>query len=229
MLGPLRTNKPRATTRVSTRSQSGARKAGAPTGKSRTGQVRWLDALVHPDQIHPLFSPLLSTFRTSRLPTPTNNNKTVGGSPHSTPTSLIKLSSSIHHNHHSTSGTPTYILHHHSRKRSSSTLPPLSPGSPRTRRGHRVTRTVPSSRAASSRLLERGIPAGKRSRSASQEPPTFSPSPSPHKQAQRLAKVETVRVLRARSALLLPLSSPNLSPLTQPLVLKSEDRKKKKR
>ena len=50
---------------------------------------------------------------------------------------------------------------------------------------------------------------------------------------RRLAKVETIRVLRARSALLLPLSSPSPSITSslscQPLVLKSEDRKKKRR
>jgi len=50
---------------------------------------------------------------------------------------------------------------------------------------------------------------------------------------RRLAKVETIRVLRARSALLLPTPSPTLSiPSSlscQPLVLKSEDRKKKRR
>lgn len=51
---------------------------------------------------------------------------------------------------------------------------------------------------------------------------------------RRLAKVETIRVLRARSALLLPLPSPAMPSLPpslscQPLVLKSEDRKKKRR
>ena len=51
---------------------------------------------------------------------------------------------------------------------------------------------------------------------------------------RRLAKVETIRVLRARSALLLPLPSPHIPSLpasmsVQPLVLKSEDRKKKRR
>ena len=51
---------------------------------------------------------------------------------------------------------------------------------------------------------------------------------------RRLAKVETIRVLRARSALLLPLSSPSMASLpssmsVQPLLLKSEDRKKKRR
>ena len=51
---------------------------------------------------------------------------------------------------------------------------------------------------------------------------------------RRLAKVETIRVLRARSALLLPLPSPAIPSLPsslscQPLILKSEDRKKKRR
>ena len=55
-----------------------------------------------------------------------------------------------------------------------------------------------------------------------------------HSGPRRLAKVETIRVLRARSALLLPLPSPAMPSLPpslscQPLVLKSEDRKKKRR
>ncbi len=55
-----------------------------------------------------------------------------------------------------------------------------------------------------------------------------------HSGPRRLAKVETIRVLRARSALLLPLPSPVMPSLPpslscQPLVLKSEDRKKKRR
>jgi len=71
-------------------------------------------------------------------------------------------------------------------------------------------------------------------------------SPSHHSnRPRRLTKVETVRVLRARSALLLPLPPPPLPPhpslaggypslshpslSSTPLVLKSEDRKKKRR
>ena len=55
-----------------------------------------------------------------------------------------------------------------------------------------------------------------------------------HSGPRRLAKVETIRVLRARSALLLPLPPPAMPSLPpslscQPLVLKSEDRKKKRR
>jgi len=70
--------------------------------------------------------------------------------------------------------------------------------------------------------------------------PVYTSGHSPHGHAprhsgpRRLAKVETIRVLRARSALLLPLPSPAMPSLPpslscQPLVLKSEDRKKKRR
>ena len=81
--------------------------------------------------------------------------------------------------------------------------------------------------------------------SAEDNPPLFSSAHSGHAPHQpphmtrprRLAKVETIRVLRARSALLLPLPSPGVPPISsipsslscQPLVLKSEDRKKKRR
>jgi len=206
--------------------------------------------LVSPDPAtHLLFSPNAS-YRTSRLPSATNNNKTVK--------------------------PPPYLVQY-SRKRSSNTLPPLGPGSPRSRRGR--VRTVPSSRANSSkqtRVDPSEISGGqsKRSRSASEEP-WDSPSTAPvsaqleirgsesqiHREAEpystpshhsssspshnshrprRLTKVETVRVLRARSALLLPLPPPPLPPhpslaggypslSSTPLVLKSEDRKKKRR
>jgi len=92
---------------------------------------------------------------------------------------------------------------------------------------------------------------GKRSRSASQEPDmallTNREEAANIKQKtdlekigrRRLSKVETVRVLRARSALLLPLPAPPPIPLPthyQPIVLKSdtnisrtEERKKKRR
>jgi len=192
--------------------------------------------LVSPDPQHFLFSPTAS-YRTSRLPSPTNNNKTGKSSP---------------------------FLLQYSRKRTSNTLPPLAPGQTRSRRGR--VRTVPSSRANSSKLsrLELEPVLGKRSRSASEEPNytqvSHSPSPSHgleirgsetglqspskeeshhhhhhhHSRPRRLTKVETVRVLRARSALLLPLPSPSLpshppAMQVQPLVLKSEERKKKRR
>jgi hypothetical protein len=86
---------------------------------------------------------------------------------------------------------------------------------------------------------------GKRSRSASEEPELkllVERSPEPTSKGKvvegdkigrrRLSKVETVRVLRARSALMLPLPSPPLVPHFHPLVLKSdgtEERKKKRR
>ena len=125
-------------------------------------------------------------------------------------------------------------------------------------------RTVPSSRTSSSKLsrLEVEPVLGKRSRSASEEVsaqpslevrgtesllqfhsnddvlPLYTTantnSTSFTARPRRLAKVETIRVLRARSALLLPLSSPTMPSLpssmsVQPLVVKSEDRKKKRR
>jgi len=206
-----------------------------------------------PDTNHILFSPTASYHRTSRLPSATNNNKTVK--------------------------PPPYLVHY-SRKRPSNTLPPLGPGSPRSRRGR--VRTVPSSRANSSKQsrvdpTESSGGQSKRSRSASEEPWDSSTSttaaggvsgqqleirgsesqihreasepyssPSHHSnRPRRLTKVETVRVLRARSALLLPLPPPPLPPhpslaggypslshpslSSTPLVLKSEDRKKKRR
>jgi len=199
--------------------------------------------LVSPDPAHLIFSPSAS-YRTSRLPSATNNNKTVK--------------------------PPPYLVQY-SRKRPSNALPPLGPGSPRSRRGR--VRTVPSSRANSSKQsrVDPSESSGqsKRSRSASEEPwdsstaasgleirgsesqihreaePSYS-SPSHHSnRPRRLTKVETVRVLRARSALLLPLPPPPLPPhpslaggypslshpslSSTPLVLKSEDRKKKRR
>jgi len=233
---------------ANTRSQSGARRPTSPatrssskSGRVRTGAVRWLHALVSPDPQHFLFSPT-SSYRTSRLPSATNNNKTAK--------------------------SPPFLLQY-SRKslfsRTSNTLPPLAPGQTRSRRGR--VRTVPSSRANSSKLsrLELEPVLGKRSRSASEEPNynhnqvSHHPSPnhgleirgsetllqSPSKEEgqhhhhhhpsrpRRLTKVETVRVLRARSALLLPLPSPSIpthpSMQVQPLVLKSEERKKKRR
>jgi len=200
--------------------------------------------LVSPDPQHFLFSPT-SSYRTSRLPSATNNNKTVK--------------------------SPPFLLQY-SRKslfsRTSSTLPPLAPGQQRSRRGR--VRTVPSSRANSSKLsrLELEPVLGKRSRSASEElnytqvshnpsqnhtghhsaleirgSETLLQSPSKEEgqhrhhhpsRPRRLTKVETVRVLRARSALLLPMPAPSLpahqpSMQVQPLVLKSEERKKKRR
>lgn len=200
--------------------------------------------MVSPDPAHLLFSPSAS-YRTSRLPSATNNNKTVK--------------------------SPPYLVQY-SRKRPSNTLPPLGPGSPRSRRGR--VRTVPSSRANSSKQCrvdpsESPGQQSKRSRSASEEPWDSSTSgleirgsesqihreaepystPSHHiNRPRRLTKVETVRVLRARSALLLPLPPPPLPPhpslaggypsqpnlshpsiSSTPLVLKSEDRKKKRR
>lgn len=210
------------------------------------------------DHQHLFFSPLSSSFRTSRLPSPNNNNKIV--SPH-----------------HTQDRPPNYLLHHYSRKRANSTLPPLGPGSPRSRKG-RVTRTVPSSRAGSSKLSRLEVDGaggmiGKRSRSASEEAynhlsskivqptsnsllqhssssnqlrsvsnpliSTHQPTSPTHSRPRRLTKVETVRVLRARSALLLPLTTPTLNPHhplqspqhlpLQQLLVSSEERKKKRR
>lgn len=198
--------------------------------------------MVNPDPQHIFFSPA-SSYR-SRLPSATNNNKTVRSSP--------------------------FHLQY-SRKRTGNTLPPLLPGQQRPRQSR--VRTVPSSRQNSSKLsrldsLELDQTAtspaaqpSKRSRSASEDAINYlslSPDPvtnlnpptnnnlEPGREAgrgktggqadilarpRRLTKVETVRVLRARSALLLPLPPPALpAPMTvTPFVLKSEDRKKKRR
>lgn len=191
--------------------------------------------MVAPDPTHFIFSPA-SSYRTSRLPSPTNNNK---------------------------SGKSSPFLLQYSRKRSSNLLPPLGQGDHQRARRSRV-RTVPSSRTSSSKLsrLEVEPVLGKRSRSASEEVasqpslevrgtesllqfqssedvmPLYTSantSATPYMgRPRRLAKVETIRVLRARSALLLPLSSPSIPSLpssmsVQPLLLKSEDRKKKRR
>jgi len=191
--------------------------------------------MVAPDPTHFIFSHA-SSYRTSRLPSPTNNNK---------------------------SGKSSPFLLQYSRKRSSNLLPPLGQGDHQRARRSRV-RTVPSSRTSSSKLsrLEVEPVLGKRSRSASEEVasqpslevrgtesllqfqssedvmPLYTSantSATPYMgRPRRLAKVETIRVLRARSALLLPLSSPSIPSLpssmsVQPLLLKSEDRKKKRR
>jgi len=204
--------------------------------------------MVNPDPGPILFSPSVS-YHTSRLPINVNNNK------------ITK--------------SPPYILQY-SRKRSSNNLPPIGPNSPRSRLGR--VRTVPSSRANSSKQQREGEQTGqiKRSRSASEEPwqqqndhasstihlggsnleirgnesqihrdSLTSQQNASASRPRRLTKVETIRVLRARSALLLPLPPPALpphpsftagsfpshpSPLTsQPLLLKSEERKKKRR
>lgn len=223
--------------------------------------------MVNPDPAQVFFSHA-SSYRSSRLQSPINNNRSGKYSP------------------------SPFFLQQYSRKRSSNILPPLSVGEQRSRRSR--VRTVPSSRAGSSKQtkLELEPVLGKRSRSASEEPLTslsslasprvsqahartspglaasssppleirgtesllqFTPAsedtplytqshghahrshaPSRHFGPRRLAKVETIRVLRARSALLLPLPSPAIPALSpsiscQPLVLKSEDRKKKRR
>jgi len=221
--------------------------------------------MVNPDPAQ-VFCSLASSYRSSRLQSPINNNRSGKYSP-----------------------SPFFLQY--SRKRSSNILPPLSLGEQRARRSR--VRTVPNSRANSSKQskLELEPVLGKRSRSASEEPftsltssrvshaPRGSPGPvttspapleirgteslslftsspddgpgpvytqaphTPHGHhghaprpsgPRRLAKVETIRVLRARSALLLPLPSPAIPSLPpslscQPLVLKSEDRKKKRR
>lgn len=189
--------------------------------------------MVSPDQQqnHLLFSP-----PTTRLPTAAlNNNKTLP------PSSPHHLAAAPPHPANSTSP----FLFTYSRKsifsRSSHTLPPLEKvPTPRTRKG----RTVPSSRNNSSKLSRLEIKSssnlGKRSRSVSEEAALqldgkeLVVSGRAHHQ---VSHHQTVRVLRARSALLLPLSLPPPPPppaqLQQlhPLILKSgrEEERKKRR
>lgn len=167
-------------------------------------------------------------------------------------------------NNNKTVKSPSYLLQY-SRKRTSNTLPPLAATQTRSRRGRVRTVPSSRANSSKQSRLELEPVLGKRSRSASEEPTysphhhhTHSPSleirgsetllqshpkedgkhsHSHHHQGRprRLTKVETIRVLRARSALLLPLPSSPLpsahqsSIQVQPLVLKSEDRKKKRR
>jgi len=157
--------------------------------------------MVAPSDRHFTFSPSLS-YRTTHLPSPSNNNK------------IVKSN-----NYNNVSAS--------SRKRSSATLPPLDKHqTPRSRTG----RTVPHSRSSSSKLsrIETG---GKRSRSASEEQTldNFNKDLRISGRAQQIT--QTVRVLRARSALLLPSPQLNLppSPLqVQPMLLKFEERNKRR-
>lgn len=172
-------------------------------------------------QNHLLFSPATTSYRQpisssppSRLPTAAllNNNKNPA-TPHHPNTSPF--------------------LFTYSRKRSSHTLPPLEKvPTPRTRKG----RTVPSSRNNSSKLsrieVKSSTNLGKRSRSASEEAAALQMDGKELVVSGRAHQVsQTVRVLRARSALLLPLSlaPPPPAPLQlHPLILKSEERKKRR-
>jgi len=170
--------------------------------------------MVAPDQNHFIFSPSLS-YRTTHLPSASNNNKMVKGS--SSPSSNLLLA--------------------FSRKslfsRTNPSLPPLeAQNTPRTRHG----RTVPSSRANSSKISRLENKSSKRSRSASEDPASAQKSQDMRTAGRAQQITQTVRVLRARSALLLPtptIQAPNLHPLhhpptLQPLVLKSEERKKRR-
>merc|ERR1719192_920910 len=111
------------------RSSAAARRPSSPPARSssKNGRVR--------------AGPV--SYRTSRLPSPTNNNK---------------------------SGKSSPFLLQYSRKRSSNLLPPLGQGDHQRTRRSRV-RTVPNSRANSSKFtrLEVEPVLGKRSRSASEE------------------------------------------------------------
>merc|ERR1719192_2346743 len=115
------------------RSSAAARRPSSPPARSssKNGRVR--------------AGPV--SYRASRLPSPTNNNK---------------------------SGKSSPFFLQYSRKRSSNLLPPLGTGDQRTRRSR--VRTVPSSRANSSKFsrLELEPVLGKRSRSASEEPLSLS-------------------------------------------------------
>lgn len=185
------------------------------------------------DQNHFIFSPSLS-YRTTHLPSPSNNNKTVSRSSHH--------HQSLHSPkptapHHSSANSPLIMSYSRKRSNPSPTLPPLQKQtSPRTRKG----RTVPSSRANSSKVSRLELKHGKRSRSASEDP-AFDLTSKELANAGRAQQItQTVRVLRARSALLLPAPSPQLNlPMpapnhhpaslqVQPLILKSEERRKRR-
>lgn len=152
-----------------------------------------------PDHNHLIFSPSIS-YRTTHLPSPSNNNKVVRTTNNNNSTPVL-----INNSRKSCSSVTQY----HSR--TSPSLPPLDkPYTPRARNGN----TVPGSRSGSSkisRIEDHGVVGGR---------------------AQQIT--QTVRVLRARSALLLPSPQLNLAPPTSqplqihPLILKSEDRKKRR-
>lgn len=209
--------------------------------------------MVSPDQNHLLFAPPPPAPSTgpppppphpsSRLPTALNNNKTASH-PH-LPTGPAAPGGN-NSNSSSNNNNPPPFLFTYSRKsifsRSSHTLPPLEKvPTPRTRKG----RTVPSSRNNSSKLsrleVKSGSNLGKRSRSASEEmalemdaKELLGRSNQQQQQQVVVSHHQTVRVLRARSALLLPISlaPPHPAPLQlHPLILKSgrEEERKKRR
>jgi len=172
-----------------------------------------------PDHNHLIFSPSIS-YRTTHLPSPSNNNKVVRTTNNNNSTPVL-----INNSRKSCSSVTQY----HSR--TSPSLPPLDkpPYTPRARNGN----TVPSSRSGSSKISRIELKSSKRSRSATEDNDLESKDHGVvGGRAQQIT--QTVRVLRARSALLLPSPQLNLAPPTSqplqihPLILKSEDRKKRR-
>jgi len=169
------------------------------------------------DQNHTIFSPSVS-YRTTYLPSASNNNKVVRSNNNNNSTT-----SSIQ----SVSRKSLYSVKN---CRTSPSLPPLDKSSsPRTRNGN----TLPSSRTGSSKLSRIEVKSSKRSRSATEDNVIQLNKDELHTgRAQQIT--QTVRVLRARSALLLPSPQLNLAPPTSqplqihPLILKSEERKKRR-
>jgi len=162
-----------------------------------------------PDHNHLIFSPSIS-YRTTHLPSPSNNNKVVRST-------------------NNNNSTP--VLINNSRKRTSPSLPPLDkPYTPRARNGA----TVPSSRSGSSKISRIELKSSKRSRSATEDIVALDSKDHGIVGGRAQQITQTVRVLRARSALLLPSPQLNLAPPTSqplqihPLILKSEDRKKRR-
>jgi len=176
------------------------------------------------DQNHLIFSPSIS-YRTTHLPSPSNNNKVVRSTNNNSTTPII-----MNNSRKSSVPSPVHMYRSVPHSRTNQTLPPLDKTiSPRARNGN----TLPSSRSGSSKISRIEMKSSKRSRSAVEDNAldtkelTISGG-----RAQQIT--QTVRVLRARSALLLPSPQLNLAPpISQPLqihplILKSEDRKKRR-
>lgn len=169
------------------------------------------------DQNHTIYSPSVS-YRTTYLPSASNNNKVVRSNNNNSTTSSLQ----------SVSRKSLYSVKN---CRTNPSLPPLDKSaSPRTRNG-----TVASSRTGSSKLSRIEVKSSKRSRSATEDNNVIQLNTKDELHTGRAQQItQTVRVLRARSALLLPSPQLNLAPPTSqplqihPLILKSEERKKRR-
>jgi len=177
------------------------------------------------DQNHLIFSPSIS-YRTTHLPSPSNNNKVV----RSTNNNNNNTTPVIIHNSRKSSVSSSQMYRSVQHSRTNQTLPPLDKTiSPRARNGN----TLPSSRSGSTKISRIELNSSKRSRSAVEDNPLDAKNLTiSGGRAQQIT--QTVRVLRARSALLLPSPQLNLAPPVSqplqihPLILKSEDRKKRR-